>query len=634
MSLLRFLCLAGLSSALFWLGYYAWWPAIVPAAAALGLAFCERRTVWTCVGAAIAGGFIAWRPLQDSLTAYGPVGIHILLVFQAVTLIPVALSLRWGWQRGLRMVWFFPLVWIGGEFLRMLGPIGFPFCALALPVYEQLWLIQIADLGGLHLVSAVLAMVSGLLLDIWKNIRPGGQGLAWRRLRAPVIACLLVLLFVGGYGSIRLHQIENNLQPGPVIAVVQPDIPLTANPEGDYDGELLLRELQAMTEEAARAIPRPQLIVWPEAISAWPLHSPEYFNQPFAASLFPEIAAEGTDLTHEELALNWDAQRADYRRKDAALRAWVRDLGIPLLFGQVVRLPVAQEGGPILERYNAARLIRPQDDNPLERQMKVRLFPGGEYVPGGRERFRTLTGVSEYFAEYVDSIANIKPGTERELFHLPPVDAAAADAAPIPFLVSICGEVLFPESSGVFDFPNVAPIHVTIANEGRFQRNRAQLIPYMTLPFRAVEARRGIARSANTGVSGFVSPTGELYGQVVNAEGKYWTGLGFAERVGIQAFETRAREFARNPADARLKAELADLSEEIRRLRAEAGVTGISVARVDISPHGSLYQRNGNLFAWFTIFALFIATLAACLRRPSRCRVETPASHSGILEKR
>lgn len=287
-------------------------------------------------------------------------------------------------------------------------------------------------------------MASGLLLDVWKNYQ-SSQGLDWRCLRAPATLCLVVLMLVGAYGSFRLHQIENNLQPGPVIAVIQPDIPLTANPEGDYDGELLLRELQAMSEEAAQAIPRPQLIVWPEAISVWSPHNPEYFEQPFAASLFPEIATEGTDLTHDELVRLWEVQRADYRRKDAALRAWVRALGIPLILGQVVRLPVEQNGEPVFERYNAARLIRPQNDNPLERQLKVRLFRGGEYVPGGRERLRTFTGISESFADYVDSIASILPGSSRELFWLPPdPDAAARDAAPISFFVSITAARLFP----------------------------------------------------------------------------------------------------------------------------------------------------------------------------------------------
>lgn len=610
MNLLRILLLAGLASALFWLGYFAWWPAIIPAAAALGLAFCICRTRWSCVVAALVGGFIAWRPLQDSLTAYGPIGIHALLLWQAATLIPVALSLRWGWQRGFRMTWFFPLVWIGGEYLRMLGPAGFPFCSLALPAYEQLWLIQIADLGGLHLVSGMLAMAGGLILDFVKN-HQRGLAFDWKRLRNPAIAALLVFLVVAGYGGIRLHQIESGLLSGPHVAVIQPDIPLTGRDNGDYDGKRLLRELQSMSEEAANSVPRPQLIVWPEAMSVWPLHNPEYFEQPFRESLFPEIAAAGIDLPCEELAGRWDARREEFRREDAALRAWVRDLGIPLLFGQATKLPVEKDGELVFEEYNAARLIHPHNDNPRERQLKIRLFPGGEYVPGGHERLRTLAGTSEFFTDWIDSVSTIQSGERRETFELPHADGDS----PAAFLVSICGEILFSESSGVFEDREPRLFHISIANEGRFQRNRAQLITYMSLPFRAIEARRAIARSANTGVSGFASPTGALYGQVVNAEGKYRTGLGFAERAAIEQFNERARTFAENPSDANLKAEIVERAEAIRGLRADAGVAGFSVARIDQSTHGTLYQHIGDVVPRIALFVLLLVTLATGLQR-------------------
>jgi len=610
---LRFLLLSGVSSACFWLGYFGWWPAIFPAAAVLGLAFCQLRTRWACVPAALAGGFIAWRPLQDSLTAYGKIGIHVLLLWQAITLIPVALSLRWGWRRGVRMVWFFPLVWVGGEYLRMLGPIGFPFCSLALPVYEQLWLIQVADLGGLHLVSAVVAMGSGLLLDIWKSISRG-DGLAWRELRPSGVGFAAVLILVSAYGGIRLNQIERGLQPGPVIAVIQPDIPLTGGEDGDYDWKRLLRELQAMSEEAAKAEPRPQLIVWPEAMSVWPLYNPGYFEQPFVESLFPEIAAAGIDLPRDELAAHWDTRRAGYQREDAALRAWVRDLGIPLLFGQVHKSPVERDGALVFAKYNAARLIRPHGDGLPEHQLKIRLFPGGEYLPGGRERLRTLAGTSDYFTDWIGSMADIQPGRVRETFDLP----AANGDAPASFIVSICGEILFPESSGVYDYRDERPFHITIANEGRFQRNRALLVTYMSQPFRAIEARRAIARSANTGISGFVSPTGRLYGQVTNADGKHRTGLGLAEQAAIEEFQQRARSFAENPdcraAGCSPSLELVEQAGEIRRLRAEAGVSGFSVARIDISSHGTLYQRIGDAFPRFSLVVLGLATVAAFTR--------------------
>lgn len=566
------------------------------------------------MAAALVGGIIAWRPLQDSLSAYGPIGIHTLLLWQAATLIPVALALRWGWQLGLRMVWWFPLVWVGGEYLRILGPIGFPFCSLALPVYEQLWLIQLADLGGLHLVSGVLAMGSGLLLDVLRNATQGAR-FDWRGLRPSVVGFVGVMFLVLTYNAIRQRQIEGSLQPGPQVAVIQPDIPLTGNPESDYDGKLLLQDLKAMSEAAAQSSPPPQLIVWPEAIVDWPLHNPEYFELNYSETLFPKPVGEDAEVTPEVLAQRWDARRTELRREDAALRAWVAELGIPLLFGQVVTLPVEQNGTLVLEQYNAARFIRPQNDDPFERQLKIRLFPGGEYLPGGRERLQTLAGTSEYFSEFLDGIGNVQAGSERELFFLPPAGADATGAEPTPFIVSICGEILFPESSGVFEFRESSPLLLNIMNMGRFRRNRALLGTYMVLPFRAIEARRPIACSANTGISGFVAPTGRIYGQVTNGNGAYWTGLGYAEQSAIETFNAKAQAFADDPSNAALREELVELSADIRRLRKAAGVSGFSVERVELSEHGTLYQGIGNLFPQFALLVLIAGTVAAFVPR-------------------
>jgi apolipoprotein N-acyltransferase len=498
----------------------------------------------------------------------------------------------------------------------MLGLFGFPFCSLALPTYEQLWLIQAADLGGLHLVSAIIATGSGLLLDSWRAFSRTG-GFAWSQMKASLITFTAAMILVGTYGGIRLRQIESASQAGPVVAVIQPDIPLTGQEGGDYDSNRLLRELQAMSEEALTADPRPELIVWPEAIGAWRLHNPEYFEQPFARSLFPEIAAADIDLSTDELAARWDAQRAEYRREDAALRAWVRDLGVPLLFGQVHKTPVEQEGELVFAEYNAARLIRPGDGGGPENQLKIRLFPGGEYLPGGRERLRSITGTSEYFTDWVDAMADIEAGKVRERFDLRGSDGEAVSS----FVVSICGEILFPESSGVFDHAGGKLVHVTIANEGRFQRNRAQWCTYMCLPFRAIEARRALARSANTGISGFVSPTGRLHGQVTNSKGQYWTGRGFAEQEAIERFEERARVLAENPSDSRLKAELVERAEEIRRLRDEAGISGFSVSRLRIWPHETVYQSIGDAIPRLALLGLVVTSILGCVSKGSKPRV-------------
>lgn len=611
---IHFLALSCAASISFWLAMYQWWGFVFITPALLGYLFCQSRTRLESCLAAVVGGFIVWRLILDSLSAFGQVGVNVLSLWQSLTLIPVALSLRWGWEKGYRMVGLLPLVWVGGEYLRILGPIGFPFGSLALPVYEQLWLIQIADLGGIHLVSGIVAMVSGLLLDLIILLtleKPRD----WKRLRGSLLWGGTILMVALVYNQMRLKQIEQTLQPGPYIAVIQPDVPYTGASSDAYDGGELLKELKAMSQAAVEENPQIKLVVWPEAMSQWELHNPEYCNQPYARELFPEFEQVGEFLSDEEMEKQWNEYRKSLQKADEDLRSWVNQLGVPNLFGQITRIPEDKDGVTVFVDYNAARLARPQEQDDLERQLKIRLFPGGEYLPGGRERFYTWLGTSEYFSNWLDSISDIQSGEERRIFYLndPPADSGSSSA----FSVSICGEILFSESSGVFNHQGKTLFHVSIANEGRFQRNRAQCVTYMTLPFRAIESRRSIARSANTGISGFVDPTGRLHGQVRNSQGQYWTGKGFPESDAIQAFEQKANSIDPSKLDTKTQEELSELVKKIRTLRSEAGVSGYSIAQVEYSSANTLYQKIKDILPQLALLGLAVTTVCACSCRRS-----------------
>jgi apolipoprotein N-acyltransferase len=604
----RFLFLSCAAWISFWLAMFQWWGFVILTPALLGYLFCKTETRRQCIIAAVAGGFIFWRLIQDSLSEFGQVGVNVLSFWQAITFIPVALSLRWGWRKGYRMFWLTPLGWVGGEYLRILGPIGFPFGSLALPAYEQVWLIQIADIGGIHLVSGVVAMLSGLLLDLAKLITMENPK-DWSRFRGSVLLGGSILTVTLIYNQMRLKQIEQSLQSGPYIAVIQPDVPYSGENGNTYDEEELLKELKAMSQAAVEENPKIKLIVWPESMSQWSLHNPEYFEQPFARTLFPELEREGASISDEELEKRWNQRRKRLQETDNDFLDWVTQLGVPVLFGQITRIPMNKNGASVFEEFNAAQLVRPHLQANLERQFKIRLFPGGEYLPGGRERLRTWLGTSEYFSDWLASISEIQSGKERRMFFLD--NDSTGDDLSSAFSVSICGEILFSESSGVFVHQEKNLFHVSIANEGRFLRNRAQLVTYMNLPYRAIESRRSIARSANTGVSGFADPTGRLHGQVRNSQGQYWTGKGYPEEEAIQAFQQKAKTMKPGEPDIKIQSELTDLVKQIRILRSEAGVSGYSIAKLDYSPIRTIYQKINDLFPQIALLGLITTTVCS-----------------------
>ncbi len=154
--------------------------------------------------------------------------------------------------------------------------------------------------------------------------------------------------------------------------------------------------------------------------------------------------------------------------------------------------------------YNQAVYID-RAGNRLRQYRKVKLIPFGEYVPL-RNLFSWVT--------ILNVLGDAVPGREKTVF-----DFAAAR-----FSVLICFEDAFPLQAA--SYSRQADFLVNITNDAWFygQPEAFQHLGIMTL--RAVENRISIARSANTGLSGWVSFRGEPHlfekdGRSLFVEGVY-----------------------------------------------------------------------------------------------------------------
>ncbi len=211
------------------IGYFRWWPAILLTPLPLGYAFARCRSRWGAVCLGLLGGFVALRIQQDKLTVYNVLAANLLVFLNALTLIPAALAVYEGRIRGFRMAWVLPLAWVGAEALRMLGPFGLPFAVLGYGCHEQLWIIQIADLGGPMLISWVIAAANGVLLDAL--LAGGALRVRFRHAMIPGgIAVVALWLAVFVYGHVRIRQVARALEPGPRVAVLQSDALLFQDP--------------------------------------------------------------------------------------------------------------------------------------------------------------------------------------------------------------------------------------------------------------------------------------------------------------------------------------------------------------------------------------------------------------------
>ena len=167
--------------------------------------------------------------------------------------------------------------------------------------------------------------------------------------------------------------------------------------------------------------------------------------------------------------------------------AMVRKAGTYFLIGIPAALP-ADQG---FLYYNRACMLSPLA-LPTGYYDKHHLVPFGEYVP-----FKDLL----WFAEKLTAGAG---------------DFSKGETGPVPLKfgtgttgVLICFEVLFPNIARNFVL-NGAEMLTTMTNDAWFGRTQAALQHFSISVFRAVENRRSVVRVANTGISGFVDPSGTI----------------------------------------------------------------------------------------------------------------------------
>jgi apolipoprotein N-acyltransferase len=166
------------------------------------------------------------------------------------------------------------------------------------------------------------------------------------------------------------------------------------------------------------------------------------------------------------------------------LRGLAKSLGAPLVVGSID----VEGRGPVVLR-NSAYLLT---ERGLEgRYDKMQLVPFGEYVP--------LSGVIGFVRGWAEFISELEAGSKTVVFAGPPA----------PFGVVICYEGIFPEL--VRDFAkNGARLIVNITNDGWFGRTSGPPQHLAMYPLRAVEHRTAVVRSANTGISAFIAPSGQI----------------------------------------------------------------------------------------------------------------------------
>lgn len=341
------------------------------------------------------------------------------------------------------------------EWLHSLGDLSYPWLALGYTQLRSIALAQIADVTGVWGVSAV-AIALDAVVYAW-IVRARSERY---RLRSPVRGALQLggwMLAVLGvpmlYGVLRLLEYEPEPSQPLRIAVVQPNI----NPWrkwGFADMRPMLEQHIAL-QDSLRRTRRIELAVWSE--TALPVNL---------------LDASGAELLER-------------------IRTWCDTTGCAVLtgFADIERYQP-------LRAYNAAVLVAPQHER-VAVHRKSRLTPFGEYMP-----FSDLLPDLAKALQWSVGISSWAKGPGPAALPLVRGSDTLARLG-----VMICIESIYPDfAAGCVR--RGADVLVVITNDAWYDGTPGPDQHFAIAQMRAIETRRPVVRCANSGISGFIAPTG------------------------------------------------------------------------------------------------------------------------------
>ena len=353
-------------------------------------------------------------------------------------------------RTGPRLMLLAPALWVAVEYLRSNLFTGFPWELLGYAQSDLLPMIQIADVTGVYGISFwTLAANACLFLVGCMATKQAWQGAAitGRQAVMAVGGFAALTATVLAYGVWKINVVETRAAAAPRVRA--------AVIQGNVDQAIkwlpmfqraTIRRYIALSKEAARQAP--ELVIWPETAT------PFYFTR------------------HQGFS--------------AMIRKAVRETGAHFLIGS----PSVTVQSGTRKYYNSAYLIDPAGVA-VDRYDKVHLVPFGEYIP--LKRFLPFLG------KMVEQVGDFSTGRQGRTL--------SWGDRPIGML--ICYEMIFPHLSRTM-VQGGAVLLVNITNDAWFGQTSAPGQHFSMAVLRAVENRRAVIRAANTGISGFIGPTGRV----------------------------------------------------------------------------------------------------------------------------
>jgi apolipoprotein N-acyltransferase len=522
------------------------WPLAFVALVPWVVAVCRIQRPWVIHWGSFAFGWVFFLVNLKWLMPVTGLGFVALAFYLAIYWPLTAWAIRTARRAHISPVWSLPFIWVACEFLRGWVMTGFPWLFLGHAFYKQLAFIQISDTLGAYGVTFIAALVNGALADWilcwWRaaDERP-------RRLNALLGSAVAIAVLIGNiwYGKFRLDQAD--FKDGPRVAVIQEDFVLHSTEPYAEHRYIVFARYMVLGAEAARQ--QPDLLVFPETVWGSTQNIDFVEEERQTAEGVPSITWQEGILCHNATAA---FARGDYAAVNQVIARFERALNASVAPGQaryeLPRLPA--DGGPPVtlvvgsvsleilpeetyprqKRFNSALVYDKNGEQRRQRYDKIHLVPFGEVVPFRDSHFlgldlhqlyRLLNRISPF--SYGGTIEySLTPGEQYTVFDL---DIGGETTR---FGVPICYEDTVPYVPRRYVWEGGkrrVDFLVNISNDGWFLHS-AELPQHLAIcVFRAVENRVGIARAVNTGISGFIDPSGRIYSLVEEPGRTYGPGL-------------------------------------------------------------------------------------------------------------
>jgi apolipoprotein N-acyltransferase len=192
------------------------------------------------------------------VTGPGVLGMMVLFTIYFMVLFWI---IHYIWNRTAYFrLYGFLFAWLSFEFISTLGELRFPWFNVGYAFANFLLQIQVADIGGIYLISLFVILINICLYQLFL------------RKRQFIFALIGVIVIWIGYGIFRVTTIHLQKQPDR-ITIMQPSISQTDKWEPQQLVSIIER-YDSLTVQAAHK--GAKLIIWPEAaIPDYFLNSPE-----------------------------------------------------------------------------------------------------------------------------------------------------------------------------------------------------------------------------------------------------------------------------------------------------------------------------------------------------------------------